>query len=84
MKSLSPVIDIISICISVTCKNEEIEIVTKRFSAIICRPDCFKVMLTCKPRLTPVLKTNFHLCVMSYTCSQSNSDGSVKNNGHQS
>ena len=30
-----------------------------------------------KIRLAPVLKTIFHLCVMSYTCSQSNSDGSV-------
>ena len=28
-------------------------------------------------RLAPVLKTIFHLCVISYTGSQSNSDGSV-------
>ena len=28
-------------------------------------------------RLAPVLKTIFHLCVISYTCSQCNSDGSV-------
>ena len=28
-------------------------------------------------RLDPVLKTIFHQCVISYTCSQSNSDGSV-------
>ena len=28
-------------------------------------------------RLTPVLKTIFHQCVISYNCSQSNSDGSV-------
>ena len=28
-------------------------------------------------RLAPVLKTIFHQCVISYTCSQSNSDGSV-------
>ena len=28
-------------------------------------------------RLAPVLKTVFHQCVISYTCSQSNSDGSV-------
>ena len=28
-------------------------------------------------RLAPVLKTTFHQCVISYTCSQSNSDGSV-------
>ena len=27
--------------------------------------------------LAPVLKTIFHQCVISYTCSQSNSDGSV-------
>ena len=27
-------------------------------------------------RLAPVLKTIFHQCVISYTCSQSNSDGS--------
>ena len=29
-------------------------------------------------RLAPVLKTIFHQCVISYTCSLSNSDGSVK------
>ena len=29
-------------------------------------------------RLAPVLKTIFHQCVISYTCSQSNPDGSVK------
>ena len=28
-------------------------------------------------RLAQVLKTFFHQCVISYTCSQSNSDGSV-------
>ena len=28
-------------------------------------------------RLAPALKTIFHQCVMSSTCSQSNSDGSV-------
>ena len=28
-------------------------------------------------RLAPVLKTIFHQCVISYTCSQSYSDGSV-------
>ena len=28
-------------------------------------------------RLTPVLATIFHQCVIPYTCSQSNSDGSV-------
>ena len=28
-------------------------------------------------RLAPVFKTIFHQCVISYTCSQSNSDGSV-------
>ena len=28
-------------------------------------------------RLAPVIKTIFHQCVISYTCSQSNSDGSV-------
>ena len=33
--------------------------------------------LTLLPRLAPVLKTIFHQCVISYTCSQSNSDGSV-------
>ena len=30
-----------------------------------------------KHRLAPVLKTIFHQCVISYTCSQSYSDGSV-------
>ena len=28
-------------------------------------------------RLAPVLKTIFHQCVISFTCSRSNSDGSV-------
>ena len=35
-------------------------------------------------RLAPVLKTIFHQCVISYTCSQSNSDGSVLKQSHQS
>ena len=35
-------------------------------------------------RLAQVLKTNFHQCVISYTCSQSNSDGSVLKQSHQS
>ena len=34
-----------------------------------------KISQTC--RLVPVLKTIVHQCVISYTCSQSNSDGSV-------
>ena len=29
-------------------------------------------------RLAPVLKTIFHQCVISYTCSKSNSDGRVR------
>ena len=32
-------------------------------------------------RLAPVLKTIFHQCVISYTCSQSYSDGSVLRTG---
>ena len=35
-------------------------------------------------RLAPVLKTIFHQCVISYTYSQSNSDGSVLKQIHQS
>ena len=36
-------------------------------------------------RLAPVLKTIFHQCVISYTCSQSYSDGSVlRKQSHQS
>ena len=35
-------------------------------------------------RLAPVLKTSFHQCVISYTCSQSNSDGSVLRAGSTS
>ena len=35
-------------------------------------------------RLAPVLKTIFHQCVTSYTCSQSYSDGSGLKRGHQS
>ena len=35
-------------------------------------------------RLVPVLKTIFHQCVISYTCSQSYSDGSVLKQSHQS
>ena len=34
-------------------------------------------------RLAPVLKIIFHQCVI-YTCSQSNSDGSVLKQSHQS
>ena len=37
-----------------------------------------------KPRLAPVLKTIFHQCVISNTCSQSNSDGSIFKQSHQS
>ena len=43
-----------------------------------CLTDCLVV------RLAPVLKTIFHQCVISYTCSQSNSDGSVLKQSHQS
>ena len=32
-------------------------------------------------RLAPVLKTIYHHCVISYTCSQSYSDGSVLRTG---
>ena len=35
-------------------------------------------------RLAPVLKTIFHQCVMSFTCNQSNSDGPVLRQSHQS
>ena len=35
-------------------------------------------------RLAPVLKTIFHHRVISYTCSQSNSGGSVLKQSHQS
>ena len=35
-------------------------------------------------RLAPVLKTIFHQCVISYTYSQSNFDGSVLKKSHQS
>ena len=38
-----------------------------------------KKRLICFARLAPVLKTIFHQCVISYTCSQSYSDGSVLN-----
>ena len=34
--------------------------------------------------LAPVLKTIFHECVISFTCIQSNSDGSVLKQSHQS
>ena len=37
----------------------------------------------CLSRLAPVL-TIFHQCVISYSCSQSNSDGSVLKQSHQS
>ena len=36
------------------------------------------------PRLAPVLKTIFHQCVISYTGSQSYSDGPVLRQNHQS
>ena len=35
-------------------------------------------------RLAPALKTIFHQCAISYTCSQSYSDGSVLKQSHQS
>ena len=35
-----------------------------------------KIVSNSPNRLAPVLKTIFHQCVLSYTCSQSNSDGS--------
>ena len=35
-------------------------------------------------RLAQVFKTIFHQCVISYSCSQSNSDGSVLKQSHQS
>ena len=35
-------------------------------------------------RLAPVLKIIFHQCVISYTCSQSYSGGSVLKQSHQS
>ena len=37
-----------------------------------------------KIRLAPVLKTTFHQSVISYTCSQSYSDGSVLKQSHHS
>ena len=40
----------------------------------------FKSYCRLFPRLAPVLKTIFHQCVISYTCSQSYSDGSVLRN----
>ena len=43
--------------------------------------EAFNIVLT---RLAPVLKTIFHQCVISYTCSQSYSDGSVLKQSHQS
>ena len=39
------------------------------------REQVCKISQTC--RLVPVLKTIVHQCVISYTCGQSNSDGSV-------
>ena len=43
-----------------------------------CRPVPLLVnQVADKDRLAPVLKTIVHQCVISYTCSQSNSDGSV-------
>ena len=35
-------------------------------------------------RLAPVIKTIFHQCVISYSCSQTNSGGSVLKQSHQS
>ena len=37
-----------------------------------------------EPRLAPVLETVFHQFVISYACRQSNSDGSVLKQSHQS
>ena len=38
---------------------------------------CIKGLFWSPYRLAPVHKTIFHQCVISYTCSQSYSDGSV-------
>ena len=47
--------------------------------AVICaNTRDFGTYHTCAIRLAPVSKTIFHQCVISYTCSQSNSDDSVK------
>ena len=46
------------------------------------KPECFQrtpLPQWFKHRLTPVLKTLFHKCVISYTCSQSNSGPSGLN-----
>ena len=43
-----------------------------------------KALISRYSRLALVLKTVFHQCVISYTCSQSNSDGSVLKQSHQS
>ena len=43
-----------------------------------------RTLLWCDSRLVPVPKTFFHQCVISFTCSQSYSDGSVLKQSHQS
>ena len=62
-------------------------------STVVKIPHCWKsrvkahlkvIMLIPDSRLAPVLKTSFHQCVISYTCSQSNSDGSVLKQSRQS
>ena len=51
------------------------------------KSDKVSIMSCVSARLAPVLKTIFHQCVISYTCSQSYSDGPVLRTlkqGHQS
>ena len=54
-------------------------ITLKSMGALCCHGDHRSNPTT--PRLAPVLKTSFHQCVTSYTCSHSCSDGSVLRTG---
>ena len=64
------------ICKSGTSKNNVISI-NLSYKSKIRSSSRFVVNVMVRDKLAPVLKTFFHQCVTSYTCSQSYSDGSI-------
>ena len=67
--------------------NNRLSLMAKKIIAIFNSNYLLKLsgtMLSANGRLAPVLKTIVHQCVISYTCSQSYSDGSVLKQSHQS
>ena len=62
----------------ITMDKQDFDELLTKISPLIRKKDTnMRKCITPADRLAPVLKTIFHQCVISYTCSQSNSDGSV-------